>query len=70
MSPDGVIDLANDILGVVLHFAPGGTPPAWEFYDREAPSGPYNWSRYGPDGVIDLPNDILGVILQFNPGGC
>ncbi len=26
-SPDGVIDLANDQLGVILQFNPGGCPP-------------------------------------------
>ena len=26
-SPDGVIDLPNDILGVQLQFNPGGCPP-------------------------------------------
>jgi len=69
---DGVIDLANDILGVILNFAPGGYPPGDENWDRPAPmSGNAGaWSRGVPDGVIDLPNDILGVILQFNPGGC
>jgi len=69
---DGVIDLANDILGVILNFAPGGYPAGDENFDRPAPiSGSAGaWNRGAPDGVIDLPNDILGVILQFNPGGC
>ena len=71
---DGVIDLPNDILGVILHFAPGGYPPGDENWDRPpvmAGSGlGSTWNRGTPDGVIDLPNDILGVILQFNPGGC
>ena len=71
---DGVIDLPNDILGVILHFAPGGYPPGDENWDRPpvmvgAGAGS-TWNRGSPDGVIDLPNDILGVILQFNPGGC
>ena len=71
---DGVIDLANDILGVIVHFAPGGYPPGDENWDRPrimvgAGLGSV-WNRGSPDGVIDLPNDILGVILQFNPGGC
>jgi len=70
---DGVIDLANDILGVILHFAPGGYPPGDENWDRPAPMTNAEggaWNRGSPDGMIDLPNDILGVILQFNPGGC
>ena len=71
---DGVIDLPNDILGVILHFAPGGYPPGDENWDRPpvmAGAGlGSTWNRGSPDGVIDLPNDILGVILQFNPGGC
>ena len=71
---DGVIDLPNDILGVILHFAPGGYPPGDENWDRPpvmagAAVGS-TWNRGSPDGVIDLPNDILGVILQFNPSGC
>ena len=71
---DGVIDLPNDILGVILHFAPGGYAAGDENWDRPAKmagAGFFaHWSRGTPDGVIDLPNDILGVILQFNPGGC
>ncbi|MCH7578877.1 MAG: hypothetical protein IIB22_01385 [Chloroflexi bacterium] len=71
---DGVIDLPNDILGVILHFAPGGYPVGDENWDRPpAMAGRglgSTWNRGSPDGVIDLPNDILGVILQFNPGGC
>ena len=71
---DGVIDLPNDILGVILHFAPGGYGPGDENWDRPpvmAGAGlGSTWNRGAPDGVIDLPNDILGVILQFNPAGC
>ncbi|MCI0890689.1 MAG: hypothetical protein J4O04_07765, partial [Chloroflexi bacterium] len=71
---DGVIDLPNDILGVILHFAPGGYADGDENWDRPpvmtgAGLGS-TWNRGSPDGVIDLPNDILGVILQFNPAGC
>ena len=64
---DGVIDLPNDILGVILRFAPlvGGAPPYDVRFDRGAQIGANHWQRAGPDGVIDLPNDILGVILQF-----
>ena len=67
-----MIDLPNDILGVILHFAPGGYAPGDENWDRPpAMSGAGSiWNRGSPDGVIDLPNDILGVILQFNPEGC
>ena len=71
---DGVIDLPNDILGVILHFAPGGYDDGDENWDRPAKMTGAGvgstWNRGSPDGVIDLPNDILGVILQFNPGGC
>ena len=62
---DGVIDLPNDILGVILHFAPQGQPPYDANFDRGPTIGANHWQRSGPDGVIDLPNDILGVILQF-----
>jgi hypothetical protein len=71
---DGVIDLPNDIMGVIQHFAPGGYPPGDENWDRPAKmtgaGAGSTWNRGSPDGVIDLPNDILGVQLQFNPGGC
>ena len=67
---DGVIDLPNDILGVIQHFAPQGQPPYDARFDRSPQIGPHHWNRGAPDGVIDLPNDILGVILQFNPNGC
>ncbi len=69
---DGVIDLANDILGTIVHFAPGGYPAGDENWDRPPAmiGAGGNWNRGSPDGVIDLANDILGVILQFNPGGC
>ncbi|MCH8160268.1 MAG: hypothetical protein IIB88_00070, partial [Chloroflexi bacterium] len=63
---DGVIDLPNDILGVIQHFAPQGLPPYDVRFDRgPTRDGENHWKREGPDGVIDLPNDILGIILQF-----
>ena len=62
---DGVIDLPNDILGVIQHFSPAGAPPYDVRFDRGVPIGANHWDRAAPDGVIDLPNDILGVILQF-----
>jgi len=62
---DGVIDLANDILGVILHFSPSGNPPYDVRFDRGPTVGANHWERAAPDGAIDLPNDILGVILQF-----
>ena len=63
---DGVIDLPNDILGVIQHFAPLGTEPEYDVrFDRGITIGVNHWQRAGPDGVIDLPNDILGVIQQF-----
>ena len=64
--PDGIIDLPNDILGVIQHFAPLGTEPEYDVqFDRGPSAGPNPWNMTAPDGVIDLPNDILGVILQF-----
>ena len=63
---DGVIDLPNDILGVILHFSPLGEAPYDVQFDRGPSTGPNPWNMTAPDGVIDLPNDILGVILQFN----
>jgi len=65
LTHDGVIDLANDILGVILHYAPTGSSPYDVRFDRGPITGANHWNRSGPDGVIDLPNDILGVILQF-----
>ena len=65
-APDGVIDLPNDILGVIQHH-PAGTLGYDAQFDRGTWTGPNSWNQtQGPDGVIDLPNDILGVILQFN----
>ena len=64
--PDGLIDLPNDILGVILRFSPQGLPPYDAAFDRGPSSGPNVWNMTAPDGVIDLPNDILGVILQFD----
>ncbi len=64
---DGVIDLANDILGVIVRFSPLGTEPEYDVqFDRGPQIGPNVWNMGPPDGVIDLANDILGVILQFN----
>ena len=64
---DGVVDLPNDILGVIQHFSPSGAAPYDAQFDRGPWTGPNSWNAtQGPDGVIDLPNDILGVILQFN----
>ena len=63
---DGIIDLPNDVLGVIQHFSPNGAAPYDVQFDRGASSGPNPWNMTAPDGVIDLPNDVLGVILQFN----
>ncbi len=83
---DGVIDLSNDILGVIQHYAPGGytsgdldvidgnpDPTTFDNFDRPptmANAHGDTWNRGSPDGVIDLSNDILGVIQQYNPAGC
>ena len=64
--PDGVIDLPNDILGVIQHFSADGKGGYGLNFDRGPSAGPNPWNMTAPDGVIDLPNDILGVILQFN----
>lgn len=50
--PDHVVDLLNDILGVIQHY-PGGTFPYDPQFDING------------DGVIDLLNDILGVISHY-----
>ncbi|MCI0850363.1 MAG: hypothetical protein J4N26_05310 [Chloroflexi bacterium] len=64
--PDGVIDLPNDILGVMNHQGSAPGPPYDVQYDR-GPAAGLSWHGTAPpDGVIDLPNDILGVIAQFN----
>jgi hypothetical protein len=66
LTRDGVIDLPNDILGVVQHYSPGGAPPYDVRFDRGQTIGANHWERAGPDGVIDLANDILGVVFQYN----
>ena len=64
-APDGMIDLPNDILGVIQHHPAGDLGYDIQF-DRGSWTGPNSWNdTQGPDGAIDLPNDILGVILQF-----
>ena len=53
-SGDGVVDLPNDILGVLLRFDMTSSDPDWDpLFDLNG------------DGLIDLPNDVLGTILQF-----
>ncbi|MCH8066914.1 MAG: hypothetical protein IIC90_14000, partial [Chloroflexi bacterium] len=63
-TPDGVIDLLFDILGVISHYSPAGAPPYDVAFDRGPSTGPNPWNMTAPDGSIDLLNDILGVILQ------
>jgi hypothetical protein len=68
MSPvkDQAIDLPNDILGVIQHYAPQGAPPYDVTFDRGPWSGSNSWNdTQPPDGVTDLANDILGVIMQY-----
>ncbi len=56
VSGDGQVDLANDILGVILRFnATWGDDNYSLLYDVSG------------GGVIDLANDILGTIMAFNP---
>ena len=62
--PDGVIDLFNDILGVIFHYSLDGNPPYDANFDRGPSAGPNPWNMTAPDGVIDLFTDILGVIDQ------
>ena len=66
MPKDGVIDLSNDIFGVITHYAPTGTEPEYDVaFDRGPSAGPNVWNMTAPDGVIDLSNDIFGVIQQY-----
>ncbi len=63
---DQIIDLSNDIFGVIIHYAPTGTEPEYDVnFDRGPSTGPDTWNMTAPDGVIDLTNDILGVIQQY-----
>ena len=65
--PDAIIDLSNDIFGVIIHYAPTGTEPEYDAnFDRGPSAGPNAWNMTAPDGVIDLSNDILGVIQQYS----
>ena len=64
--PDQIIDLSNDIFGVIIHYAPTGTEPEYDVaFDRGPSAGPNVWNMTAPDGVIDLSNDIMGVIQQY-----
>lgn len=55
---DGKVDLANDILGVILHAnTQWGDDNYALLYDTAG------------GGQVDLPNDILGTILSFDPTG-
>ncbi len=65
VNDDQIIDLPNDILGVIQHFSSTGQAPYDVRFDRGPSLGPHPWSMSAPDGVIDLPNDVLGVIAQF-----
>jgi len=61
VSGDGNVDLANDILNVILHFGGTWADPAMGdtyalVYDQNG------------DGTIDLANDVLQTILAFSPG--
>ena len=63
---DGVVDLFNDILGVISHYSLDGNPPYEAAYDRGPTTGPNAWNMTEPDGIIDLFTDILGVIAQHS----
>jgi len=71
---DGMIDLANDVLGVISHLSPNGyasgTPAligdgTFDDFDRGPLVGPQAWDLGPPDGKIDLANDVLRVIAQY-----
>ena len=63
---DQQIDLFNDIVSVIDHYAPVGTEPEYDaFFDRGPVAGENAWDMTAPDGKIDLFNDIVGVINQF-----
>ena len=63
---DRQVDLFNDIIGVIQHYAPTGLELAYDvWYDRGPADGPNSWNMTPPDGKIDLFNDIVGVIRQF-----
>ena len=72
VNQDGVIDLINDIIGVIGHWQPiaGGASPYDIAFDRGPSAGPNPWNTTAPDGIIDLVNDIIGVIHQWSPLGC
>jgi hypothetical protein len=62
---DKVIDLANDILGVIGHIGSEPGPPYDVLYDRGPWTGTNSWNgTTAPDGVIDSPNDVMGVLGQ------
>ena len=63
---DGVVDLFNDILGVISHYSLDGNPPYEAAYDRGPTTGPNAWNMTEPDGIIDLFTDILGGIAQHS----
>ena len=48
-APDGVVDLPNDILGVIQHFAPTGAPPYDVQFDRGPSTGPNPWNMTAPE---------------------
>ncbi len=51
---DGIVDLANDILGVIRHYQVREGEQEWDqAFDLDS------------NGIIDLANDILGTILQY-----
>ncbi len=64
--PDQQVDLFNDIVSVIDHYAPVGNEPEYDaFFDRGPSAGPNAWNMTAPDDKIDLFNDIVGVINQF-----
>lgn len=63
---DGVIDLPNDVLGVITRVGSAPGPPYDVRYDRGAWVGLNSWTDTAPpDGVIDSDTDIDGVFAQY-----
>jgi hypothetical protein len=60
---DGKVDLANDILGVILHYNSSPFDP-----DPNLPPYALLYDVSG-GGMVDLSNDILGTVLAYDDDG-
>ncbi len=64
--PEVFTDLLNNIVGVIIRYAPAGIELAYAVnFDRGPSAEPNVWDMTAPDGVIGLSNHILGVIQQY-----